>query len=109
MKRTEEKMDKSINKKIVAWGKERGIVKPENTLSQLGKVLEELGELSAGINKNDSDKIIDSLGDIQVTLILLAADLGVDYAATLRSAYAVIENRKGKTINGVFVKEEDLK
>jgi len=103
-------MDKSINKKIVAWGKERGIVKPENKLTQFAKLIEESGELSAGINKHDVEKIIDSIGDIQVVLIILAADLGIDYEESLQSAYNVIKNRKGKTnADGSFVKEEDLK
>ena len=62
----------------------------------------------AGINKNDEDKTKDSLGDIMVTLIILAQDLNFDLLDCLNSAYRVIQNRKGKTINGVFVKESDL-
>lgn len=102
-------MDKNLNEKVVAWGKERNIVSPENTPKQFMKVIEEIGELSAGINKRDKDKIIDSMGDIQVTLILLAADLGIDYNGSLETAYNVIANRKGKTVNGVFIKKEDIK
>ena len=43
-----------------------------------------------------------------VTLIILAQDLNLDLLDCLNSAYKVIQNRKGKTINGVFVKESDL-
>lgn len=72
------------------------------------KVAEELGEISAGVNKNDKKKIEDSLGDILVTLIILSKDLDVDLLDCLRGAYDVIKDRTGKTVNGVFVKEEDL-
>ena len=86
------------------------MIKPDRLtgLAQLAKVTEELGELSAGINKNDEDKTKDSLGDIMVTLIILAQDLNFDLLDCLNSAYRVIQNRKVKTINGVFVKETDL-
>ena len=95
---------------IIQWAEDRNMIKPDRLtgLAQLAKVTEELGELSAGINKNDEDKTKDSLGDIMVTLIILAQDLNLDLLDCLNSAYRVIQNRKGKTINGVFVKESDL-
>lgn len=95
---------------IIQWAEDRNMIKPDRLtgLAQLAKVTEELGELSAGINKNDEDKTKDSLGDILVTLIILSRDLDVDLLDCLRGAYNVIKDRKGKTINGVFVKESDL-
>lgn len=97
-------------KAIIQWAEDRNMIKPDRLtgLAQLAKVTEELGELSAGINKNDEDKTKDSLGDILVTLIILSRDLNVDLLDCLREAYNVIKDRKGKTINGVFVKESDL-
>lgn len=97
-----------MNELIIKWVSDRGIDKPENATKQLTKAMEELGELSAGINKQDRDKQIDSLGDLQVVLIILAKQLGIDYIGSLESAYEVIKNRTGKTINGVFVKSEDM-
>jgi NTP pyrophosphatase (non-canonical NTP hydrolase) len=98
----------TMNELIIKWAVERGLDKPENATKQLTKAMEELGELSAGINKQDRDKQIDSLGDLQVVLIILAKQLGIDYIGSLESAYEVIKNRTGKTINGVFVKSEDM-
>ena len=100
----------SLQDEIIQWAEDRNMIKPDRLtgLAQLAKVTEELGELSAGINKNDEDKTKDSLGDIMVTLIILAQDLNFDLLDCLNSAYRVIQNRKGKTINGVFVKESDL-
>ena len=101
---------KELHEAIIQWANDRNMIKPDRLtgLAQLAKVTEELGELSAGINKNDEDKAKDSLGDIMVTLIILAQDLNFDLLDCLRGAYNVIKNRKGKTINGVFVKESDL-
>lgn len=97
-----------VQHQVEDWAVERGLDKPENATKQLTKAMEELGELSAGINKQDRDKQIDSLGDLQVVLIILAKQLGIDYIGSLESAYEVIKNRTGKTINGVFVKSEDM-
>lgn len=99
-----------LHEAIIQWAEDRNMIKPDRLtgLAQLAKVTEELGELSAGINKSDEDKTKDSLGDIMVTLIILAQDLNLDLLDCLNSAYRVIQNRKGKTINGVFVKESDL-
>ena len=97
-----------LNGKVLQWAKDRGIDKPENAPKQYMKVQEEMGEIAAAINKNDSETLIDSFGDVQVTLIILAKQLGIDYNESLKTAYNVIANRTGKTINGVFVKTEDL-
>ena len=98
----------SLHEAIIQWAEDRKIISPKNVSKQFMKVTEELGELAEGINKNDEDKTKDSLGDIMVTLIILAQDLNFDLLDCLNSAYRVIQNRKGKTINGVFVKESDL-
>jgi transcriptional regulator with XRE-family HTH domain len=98
----------SLQDAIIHWGYERSIVSPKNTPKQFMKVTEELGELAEGINKDNQGQIKDSLGDILVTLIILSKDLDVDLLDCLRGAYDVIKDRTGKTVNGVFVKEEDL-
>ena len=98
----------SLQDAIIQWGYVRNIISPKNTTKQFMKVTEELGELAEGINKDNQGQIKDSLGDILVTLIILSKDLDVDLLDCLRGAYDVIKNRKGKTINGVFVKESDL-
>lgn len=99
-----------LHEAIIQWAEDRNMIKKDRltVLAQFAKVSEEQGELSAGINKNDREKIEDSLGDILVTLIILSRDLNVDLLDCLRGAYNVIKDRKGKTINGVFVKETDL-
>lgn len=48
------------------------------------------------------------MGDIFVTLIILCEQLGIDVVECLGRAYIKIEKRSGKTINGTFIKSEDL-
>lgn len=99
-----------LHEAVIQWANDRNMIKQDKltALSQLAKVTEEHGELSAGINKKDEEKIKDSLGDSLVTLIILAQDLNFDLLDCLRGAYDVIKDRTGKTVDGVFVKEEDL-
>ena len=54
--------------------------------------------------KNDRPEIIDAIGDIVVVLTNLAALEGLHIEDCIESAYDVIINRKGKMINGTFVK-----
>jgi NTP pyrophosphatase (non-canonical NTP hydrolase) len=91
--------------KILEWAKERGILIPDNATKQMLKLTEEVGELAGAIAKNNKTDQIDAIGDIQVVLIILSEQLGINYKEALESAYNVIKDRKGKTINGVFIKD----
>lgn len=98
---------KDLIEKVKEWSKERNIDKA-NPKDQMLKLMEEVGELANALARNDNNQIVDALGDIQVVLIILHQQLGKEVSGTLEAAYGVIKNRKGKTVNGIFVKEEDL-
>ena len=91
--------------KVLEWAKERGILIPENATKQMLKLTEEVGELAGAIAKNNKTDQIDAIGDIQVVLIILSEQLGINYKEALKSAYNVIKNRTGKTVNGIFIKD----
>jgi NTP pyrophosphatase (non-canonical NTP hydrolase) len=91
--------------KVLKWAEERGILIPDNATKQMLKLTEEVGELAGAIAKNNKIDQIDAIGDIQVVLIILSEQLGINYKEALESAYNVIKNRKGKTVNGIFIKE----
>jgi NTP pyrophosphatase (non-canonical NTP hydrolase) len=91
--------------KILEWAKERGILIPDNGTKQMLKLTEEVGELAGAIAKNNKVDQIDAIGDIQVVLIILSEQLGINYKEALESAYNVIKERKGKTVNGIFIKD----
>jgi len=94
-----------MNDLVLQWADERGLLKAENAPRQMLKLFEEIGELSGAMAKNKQGDIVDAIGDIQVVLIILSKQLGYDYEQCLVDAYNVIKERKGKLINGVFVKD----
>lgn len=91
-------------KLIIEWAKERGITNPENSRNQLLKTFEEMGEVSRAVLKNDRLGLIDGIGDVMVTLIILAEINDLDLEMCLSHAWNEIKNRTGKTVNGVFIK-----
>ncbi|WP_234403071.1 MazG nucleotide pyrophosphohydrolase domain-containing protein [Ligilactobacillus agilis] len=98
----------TLARKIINRFTNIGIVSADNAKTQFMKVVEELGELAEGINKDKSEQVKDSLGDVLVTLILLAEDLNLNLLDCLNSAWGEIKDRKGEVKNGSFVKESDL-
>ena len=94
-----------MNDLVLKWADERGLLKAENAPRQMLKLFEEIGELAGAMAKNKQGDIIDAIGDIQVVLIILSKQLGIDYKECLIYAYNEIKERKGKLINGVFVKD----
>lgn len=61
-----------INQKIIAWAQERGILERSDPYSQGLKFIAEVGELADAVNKGDTAGIKLELGDVWVTLVLLA-------------------------------------
>lgn len=97
---------KQLEKNVIQWAKDRGIDHPSNAKNQLLKSFEEMGELSRGILKNDRELIIDSIGDVLVTLIILAQTQNLTLKECLDYAWNEIKDRKGKTVNGTFIKDD---
>lgn len=98
----------NLTKLIEAWAKERELDKADPT-KQTIKLGEEFGELCEGMSKGNIMKILDSIGDIFVVLTILSLQLGINLKDCVEVAYNEIKDRKGKLVNGVFVKESDLK
>lgn len=116
---------KELSELVLVWAEDKGILKAENHLGQVSKAVEEFIEFfdevstyakARNIEKDSvrdvavaarSDAIME-LGDVLVTLVVNAHLLDVSLEDALRLALDKITKRKGKTIDGVFVKEEDL-
>lgn len=99
-------VEKSVFDNIRDWARERGIYEKGNTHTQYVKLQEEAGELAKALLKNDMNEIEDAIGDMIVVLTNLSEQLGLRVEDCIESAYNVIKNRKGKMINGTFVKEQ---
>ena len=90
---------------IAVWGQKHGIDNPDK---QTVKLMEEVGELAHEISRGqyNSKATEDAIGDIGVVLIILADILGYEFADCLELAYNEIKDRKGKTVDGGFIKDD---
>lgn len=92
--------------KVIRWAEARKIIPNASSQTQLLKTVSELGELADALIKGDRAGVIDGLGDVLVTLIIVAAREELDLTECLASAYDEIKDRKGTMMpNGVFVKD----
>jgi len=87
------------------WAEEKGILSKATPIKQALKTQEEVTELCNAIIDNNRLEVIDAIGDIMVTLIIQAKMQDLSLEECLESAYNVISKRKGKMINGQFVKD----
>jgi NTP pyrophosphatase (non-canonical NTP hydrolase) len=97
----------NVTDKIKRWSIDRNL-HTANPDKQMLKLIEELGELAEGMAKGKPELIKDAVGDVYVVLTILSQQLGIDIEECIAIAYDEIKDRKGRMIDGVFVKEADL-
>ena len=120
-----------LNARVIEWAQEKGILDASNPIKQLTKTQEELDEtMDALVKIKDlhdpkqpslidvgnkqalldeyNDEVVDGIGDMLVTILILAELCGVDPQHCLTVAYDEIKGRKGKMVDGMFVKESNL-
>lgn len=90
---------------IRAWAGERGIYTDGDAKTQLVKLMEEVGETSKAILKDDRPEIKDGIGDCVVVLTNLAHLCGLTIEECIDAAYNEIKDRKGEMKNQTFVKQ----
>ena len=116
---------------VIQWGEDKGIFAKSTPLRQLDKTQEELNETKEALEKLASltnqeilDDVLlsddfgnisleedalaeakDGIGDMLVTIILLAKMVNMDSVDCLEAAYDVIKKRTGKMVDGQFVKD----
>ena len=77
--------------KVIQWAEARKIIPNSNSQTQLLKTVSELGELADAVVKRDRLQIIDGIGDVLVTLIIVCALEDLDLVQCLQSAYLEIK------------------
>lgn len=111
---------KELEQKVIEWAEEKGISEKSTPIKQIGKTQEELLETYAALHdlaqcKSKMNEIKrsealaeteDGIGDMLVTIIILANMVGLDTVKCLNTAYNVIRDRQGKMVNGLFVKDK---
>src|SRR5690554_4332585 len=101
-------MNDILTEKIKKWAIERNLHEADYH-KQFLKLTEEVGELAQAIAKNkNEEEVKEEIGGIYVVLTILSMQLGLDVRDCIKYEYNKIVNRKGKMINGVYVKEADL-
>lgn len=88
------------------WAATRGLYERGDSKTQYIKLQEEAGELAKALLNNDKAEVIDAIGDMVVVLTNLAHLEGVHIETCINTAYKVINKRKGRMLNGTFVKDE---
>jgi len=92
---------------IRCWAEERGLYDKGDPKTQTLKLMEEAGEICRAVLKKDEPQIIDGIGDCVVVLTNLAHLCNVSIEECIQAAYDEISARKGKMINGTFVKNDN--
>ena len=109
---------KELQEKVLEWADSHDLLHEENADKQFMKFIEEAFEFKTEMEDvlSYTDPYVDEavermqleMGDVFVTLIILCKQLGIEPQKCLELAYDKIKNRHGKTINGWFIKAEDL-
>jgi len=128
LEREESMKYEELSKLVIEWGESKGILDSSTPLRQLDKTQEELDETREALEKlndfsyqrdlmedlgmptpNEEDilaEVKDGIGDMLVTIVLLAKMVGFDTTECLSAAYDVIKSRTGKMVDGQFVKDQ---
>ena len=91
--------------RVTQWAKDRNIISGTTPKDQFGKLKEEIDELYGAICENNLPEIVDAIGDCSVVLTIIAAQCGLAVEQCQEAAWEEIKDRKGRIINGTFVKE----
>jgi len=98
-----------LEQAVIKWHNDRNLIDGSTDQAQLAKLTEEVGELARAMRKEEplaNYQTADAIGDVLVVLINIANRKKLDLRVCLHRAYNEIKDRKGKMVDGIFVKEE---
>ncbi len=93
----------NLVEQVELWHWDRNLIDGASDKDQVLKLLQEVGELSDNVCKGQD--IRDDIGDIMVVLINILVRNQLTLEECLQVAYDDIKNRKGRMVDGIFVKE----
>tara|TARA_B100001123_G_C15102731_1_gene944218 strand:- start:51 stop:353 length:303 start_codon:yes stop_codon:yes gene_type:complete len=97
--------EKNYEELIAQWHRDRNLIDGSTDKDQYMKLIQEAGELSDSLCKGKD--VRDDIGDMMVVLINIMVRNNLTINECLSVAYDDIKARKGKMIDGIFVKEGD--
>ena len=89
--------------KVNKWFEDRNLIEGSTDKDQILKLMQELGELSDHACKGED--IRDDLGDMLVVILNIMKRNNYTIEECLQIAYDDIKDRRGKMVDGIFVKE----
>lgn len=92
-----------LDVKIRQWHYDRNLIHGANDKDQVCKLIQEVGELSDNVCKGKD--ITDDIGDCIVVLTNIMERHGLTLQECMQCAYDDIKDRKGKMVDGIFIKE----
>ena len=95
----------SFGGRVAQWAEDRNLIEGSTPRLQMTKLFEECEELSHALQDDDLGEIIDAIGDIQVVLGVMCAQLQISIDDCREVAWNEIKDRRGKMVDGVFVKD----
>jgi NTP pyrophosphatase (non-canonical NTP hydrolase) len=90
---------------IRQWAKDRNLIEGSDIKSQFVKLIEEAGELANAIGKKNDIEFADAIGDMFVVLTIMAAQNRMHIEDCIDGAWQEIKDRKGKMVDGIFLKD----
>lgn len=96
-------MFERIETLVQLWHRDRNLIAGSTDKAQFTKLQEEVEELNQSIT--DGTSLIDDIGDILVVLVNIAERNELTLTGCMEHAYNDIKLRRGKMVDGVFVKE----
>ena len=90
---------------VEKWHVDRNLIDGSTDKDQGLKLIQEMGELSDNVCKGND--IRDDVGDMLVVLINILKRNNLTMENCLEVAWNDIKDRKGKMVDGIFVKEGD--
>lgn len=99
---------KELIKAVEQWSIDKELDKG-NSFTQYTKSVEEMGEVAGALCRNRKHDLKDGIGDVLVTLIILAQQNNMTIQECLEQAYGEIKDRTGEmSEDGSFIKSDDL-
>ena len=91
--------------RVSQWANDRNLIRGSDPWAQIKKLREEVEELADAIADNDCGEMIDAIGDCSVVLAIIAEQIGTTLSDCQEHAWTQIKDRRGKMVDGIFVKE----
>lgn len=99
-----ESLDQLVEK-VETWSTDKGLDQ-SNSHAQFSKTIEEIGEVASALSRGQKDLLQDGIGDVVVTLVILAQQNDMTLKECLQMAYDEIKGRTGVMKDGIFIKDE---